>query len=420
MSASRQFLTQGIDPALTGNWSAAQAADLTQLVQLAVPNVSAPPLGWLVTQATSPDVVTYPEYAYCLWCKPVSSTVQELYKWNGSAWQKISATAVIGASSIPLSAMATDLPSAGKILQYDVSGNLQPVTLASTLSDNSIQPIKFANATLGSRYIFMSDEVTGVFSRVLWSAVLEEYLTTEAVLPINRLSDTEGTGETNQVLYLTAPDGEFALGNVAALIPTSGLALDKLNWDATNVGKVPVVNSAGSVDFQTPSTIKTAVYWYGGPSGTVPQSVAAGSNVALQWNDTVDPFPILGTFTVSNSRFRFTESGTYLIQLMTPIGLTGYGLGKGRLYMFDYTAAAEVANATAPVVCFRNTDGEQGHYLSAAFMITVADVSHDYGFIFAAANTGSFTQGLSFAYINQAASLGSDERYQQMIVSKQF
>lgn len=420
MAASRDFWDLPFDPAASvpGTWSAGQAAQLSQLIKEAAPDLTAgSELGMIVTGASAPDVALHPEYAYCIWRKPVSSTVQELYSWNGTSWQKTTALLSFSANTMPLSTLQTDAGSALKLIRYSVAGVPEAVTFADAVTAGSVGPTAFVNATIGSRYIFVSDEVTGVFSRVLFSAIMNEWVTTEAVLPAGRIKDPDREVATNDVVYATSPTGFFSSGPVIDRIANNSLPTQRLSLGgAANANKFVKVNASGDdFDYAAASSAvgSSALIAYAPAAGVVPDAFVISTAKVFSWSAAaeVDPASLI---TVNGSnQIAFAATGYYKLQLAVPVACGAAGPSKFRIYLRkgDGVTQSEITGTTRPGYM---TNADTCQRTTCDWIINVTDIAELYDVVVYADTAGS----LGFVSSHAAVNYGPSECYQQLVITK--
>lgn len=411
MPSSREFLQIPFDPtaSVPAVWSANQATQLGQLIKQAWPSTD---LGFVIVAASAPNVVLYPELLKFVWLKVVSPTVIELYGWNGTAWQLASTNATIAVGSIPLSALATVLADANKILQYNSSGVLTAVLASSLISSNSLTPAMLQNATPGVKYMLISNASTGVWSRSIWTSELDEWITTGSEIPTNRLKDLSFEGVENQVLYHLSTNS-LRWGYVKDLIVNGTLPTNKLIIGAANANKIVVVNGSGDdFTYASPSVVgAAAVIAYGGVAAP-PDAVVATVAKTLSWTAAmeIDPSAIVS---VTATQLTFATVGYYRLSLTVPFSTTAFLDSLGRIYLYNFTDSAEVADACQT---FFKKD-TQAATVILDFLLNVTNAAKVYEVRIKCAQSGfvSLTGTAPGTYNYD----GMANRYQQMTIVKQ-
>lgn len=367
--SSRNFLTQPFDPSAGGNWTAGQAAELTQFLQLATPDATAgATLGWIITSASTPNVVTYPELVNFLWLKPVSASVQELYSWNGTSWQKVSAIASIADGSIALTKLQTVLGDANKVIQYSVTGVPTAVALGSLFGTDTIAYDSLEYATIGSNYILISDETTGRFQAGLWTSIFTSALyATDA--PVANLADLDSVGIAGQVPAIISTGANLELRYIEDLLRANQTPTSKLIYPTGGAGKFLRVTSSGldveAVEAATPPKYAVLQRSRSGlAAGAFCQAFTDGSATAVVTLDTsayYDPDSLLSGLTGSG----FTlQAGTYLVDIVMPIKTNLADTLFCRVELHDGSSAAFAQNIS--VYAYSNVHLTGRLYLTTA------------------------------------------------------
>ena len=369
------FLRPGLDPtSIIGTLTNAQ------LLQMWMEGKFAPDVGGFVWAQTAPDVVTYPDLATSVWGKLNGSGVRtgEFFWYDGANWQpwELEDGSLTGDAFADQS-IGIEKLTPGAALQIPqvkpiAADGIQWVDPADIFGVNTIAVNKLAYAP-DAGYVLWSS-TGGVYTSALFSTLWANQFTALTSLPVSKLGDDLVNYAAGQVPTVTAPGNYFTPAYPDQLLRNGQVPTAKLQLGAATIGKTPVGNATGDdLDWISPITNSVALFNYGGPSGTAPQSVTTGGLRTVQWTGTSEQDPA-GIVTLAANRFTFASTGLYLIEATVPVYPTTSGNSRGHLIWRNVTDATNLAYAT-----FSAFRGDGWPYVShLQYLLTVSDIAKVY------------------------------------------
>lgn len=411
--ANYPFIYRGFDP--TSVVGTPTNSQLLQMIAEAKPTFKQ--AGMFVISSSAPNVVTYPDLAFAIWLElnlGGTALTGNQYYYNGTTWVAIPlpagavTNAAIADGTIEIDKFSVAGGAADQIIAVNAGATaFEFTTVVSKIANGSLSITKLAPPTAGD---VLYGNPSNQWTLQNLATIIDDTIS-DSVIPIANVKDVTSAYIEGQVPAVAVPGGYMQPFYIEDLLRNNQTPTQKLNLGGiANAGKVMAVNAAGTdVEYQTAATTKIATLSYGGAAGTVSPDAVTGGGVAVELSWTaaseVDPASLI---TLTGKRVTFAATGYYQVHLVVPVISGTAGSSAGRVYFYNNTTAAVVANL--PFVTY---DTAQGKQLVLDFILNVTDITHTFSTWVKSA--GDQKIGLYGTFVNYD---GGAERYQQMTITK--